>query len=248
MTVADSAKRVFVVEDESHICNLMIEYIASTPGLQCIGFANDGAVAIEKIREKRPDVVLLDLNLPNMSGIDILKHLEQDPIPPAIIVTTSYREYSLQALEHGIIDYLTKPFGLDRFQKAVRRVVERRTGLAREPVSEKNLRVIALRQNLDLHVVPHRDIVYLASHGRKTIVFTRNKEIEASMQLNVLLEKLPKNLFIRTHKQFAINVSFVSHLQYNFGGRYLLYLKTDEALTVPVGARYAPEVKIRFGL
>lgn len=118
------AERLFLVEDEELVCELLGEFLETMEGIDFLGEARDGATAITKCRELKPDLLILDLRLPEVSGLDVLKVLHRElPQIRVIIFTGSLSEETLQiTLDHGARAYVEKAFGLEELQKAIEAV------------------------------------------------------------------------------------------------------------------------------
>ena len=115
--------RVVVVEDEEPQRRQTVRWLQHDPETTLVGEASDGAGAVQVIDETRPDLVLLDVSLPELSGLDVLQRIDHDP---EVVFTTAHRDYAIEAFELGAVDYLLKPFGQERLLGALQRVRERR--------------------------------------------------------------------------------------------------------------------------
>ncbi len=235
---------VCIAEDEHPARDLLTEYIIMRPELKLTGIARNGEEALQKLCEGRYGLLFLDIHLPILNGIEVL---EQLPECPYTIFTTAYDEYAIKAFEIGAVDYLLKPFSKERFDKAVDRaltVIRNNEPHFRSP-QELGL---SFKEKGNHYLVAYKDIIYLSSHGRHTIVHTEGKCFETAQQLKDITQRLPANHFFRIHKQFIVNLPYVSHLQYHIGGQYLVYLKDEEKTTLPVGRLFAPPLKEKLGI
>jgi DNA-binding LytR/AlgR family response regulator len=113
--------KTLIVDDEPVARKILREELESIAGVDVIGEADNGTAALERIARDQPDLVLLDLQMPEMTGLEVVRNLKGGPHTPAIVVVTAYDSYALQAFEAGAIDYLLKPVGQDRLRKAIER-------------------------------------------------------------------------------------------------------------------------------
>lgn len=152
-----------VVDDEPSAQKVLLQYIADAPQLQAGPVCSDALEALEKLRQEKVDLLLLDVNMPRLSGISLLRSLDD---PPPVILTTAYDDYALEGYELDLVDYLLKPFSFERFLKAVRKA-EERTG--REGSAEKFLMVKADKKSWKVDL---EEILYIESLGDYVTVHT----------------------------------------------------------------------------
>ncbi|MCR9143679.1 MAG: LytTR family DNA-binding domain-containing protein [bacterium] len=240
---------VLIVEDEYPARELLIQYLMTRPELQLKGMARDGAEAAEAMTAGEFDIVFLDINLPVQSGLAALENVGSQgeaARQPHVIFTTAYKEHALAAFDHQAIDYLLKPFTLERFQQAVdRALVFLKSGESDESPLKRH--GIFVSEN-DRHCfVPYEKILYLSSHGKQTVVHTPGVDFRTPRLLKKMESVLPETSFARIHKQFIVNVFQIDRLEYFMNGSYMLHLKDDDE-SLPVSRTYAPKLKERFGL
>ncbi|MFZ5629533.1 MAG: LytR/AlgR family response regulator transcription factor [Spirochaetota bacterium] len=237
---------VLICEDEIPASNLIGDYVERIPDLNLVDFAYSGRKTLEKLQKEKIDLLFLDINLPDMTGISILEELGNLPIArPQVIVTTSYNEYALKGFEFGVCDYLPKPFSFERFETAVSRAVLKIREARAYALETGNL---TFRQKGDQVILPYKQIYFLASQGKTTRIVAKKGDYHPSMLLKDLYAELPSEMFLRVHKQFVVNLKFVSHIRYDAGGRYLAYVKNDAADILPVGVAFAADLKERLHL
>ncbi len=231
---------VFLVEDELPARELLIEFTSARPDLRLAGSARDADEAVRRLKNTPCDLLLLDIELPGTSGLELL---EQLPSIPAVIFTTAHPQHAVHAFEIGAADYLLKPFTQERFDQAVNRALRSQEGGSRQP-SELGLPV---RTGDDHFLVPYGSILYLASHGKRSTIHTEERDYETARLLGELEGRLPAQ-FIRIHKQYVVNLQFVERVQYFIGGRYTAYLRDRDETALPVGKSFAAALRRRLGL
>ena len=133
--------RVLVVDDEPLGCHRLVELLDETPDVEVVGVAEDGAAAVEAIRASQPDLVFLDVQMPKLSGLDVVQAIGPARMPATIFVT-AYDRYALHAFDAAAIDYLVKPFTDDRFEEALRRARRRIESDSRERLHEQMLALL----------------------------------------------------------------------------------------------------------
>ncbi len=233
---------VFIVEDKPSARELLIEFVMLREELRLGGIAKNGEEALEKLSKKSYDLLFLDIGLPELSGIEVLDKLSSKPY---VIFTTANKRYALKAFDAGAVDYLLKPFNLDRFNQAVDKALSIMKG---EKISSGLPKSIGLslsskenhRYNI---IISFDDIIYFSSHSKRTMVHTREKDYETHQLLKDLWERLSEDIFIRIHKQHIVNLSFISKVEYAQGGKYEVTLRDKDATSLPVGQTFASDLK-----
>ena len=199
--------RTLVVDDEALARRMIKDYVQKVPALQLVGECTDGIAALDLLRHQPIDLLLLDVNMPELTGLELLASL---PNPPSVILTTAYSEYALESYDYGVVDYLLKPITFPRFLKAIERVL----GAAVPSVPGQ----LTLPGVLDIKVdgipkrVAHADIQYIKSFGNYIRVVTREKTYTTLGTLSHLEQSLPPD-FQRIHKSYILNITAVTALE-----------------------------------
>ncbi len=229
MALADeraAAIRVLVVDDEPLARRNVTILLRGDPSIGSIEECGSGVEAIDAIRRSKPDLVFLDVQMPECDGFDVLEQLGAD-LPRALIFVTAHDEYALRAFEAGALDYLLKPFDDARFGRALQRARER---LAHAPVQPQPVKRLVVRSPGKLLFVNVADIdwieaasYYACLHvGRATHVIRRT--------LSDLERDLGEEKFIRIHRSIIVNLDRIHGLQLQSGGEYEVVLKSGERL------------------
>lgn len=208
MTMIELALRVFIVDDEAPARNRLRELLQDCSdqlALDVVGEASNGQEALDKLVETRADVVLMDIRMPQMDGIELAQHLQKLPVPPVIIFTTAYDAYAIKAFELRAIDYLLKPIRLGRLFDALSRArdaVPIQTEVLREllPDPRKHL---SIHERGKIHLVPISDVLFLRAELKYITVKTAEREylIEESL---TALEKEFVTRFVRIHRNCLV--------------------------------------------
>lgn len=224
----------YIIIDDEHIAHGIIErYCALLPNMVLEKNCYDALEGIEFLSSNRVDLIFLDLNMPKLKGFDFLKSLST---PPKVIVTTAYQEFALEGYELNIADYLLKPFGFERFLKAVNKAISN-TGITNNAVSENGNSApatIFLRSNKKYTQVVLRDILFIESAGNYAKVVTEAETITVREKIADLLKLLPTNGFLQVHKSFAVAVRHIKSIE---GNRIYIHEHT-----IPVGAVFKSNV------
>jgi len=220
-----------IIEDEIPAQKILKNYLGKLPNIELQGVFKAAIEANSFLNKQPVDVVFLDINLPDITGIDFIKTIKN---PPAIIMTTAYPDYAVSSFElETIVDYLVKPFSFDRFLKAINKVKERinKPEQISKPEGEE---FFFLNVDKTLHKIETNSILYIESSRNYITVITENKKLSYIDSLKNWSEKLSKNQFIQVHKSFIINRAFVEKISGNE-----VYV---QGTRIPIGRTYKQEL------
>ncbi|MCB0520296.1 MAG: response regulator transcription factor [Lewinellaceae bacterium] len=202
--------RCIAVDDEPLSLRIVEKYAAELPQLELVATCADAFEAMQVLRGKAVDLLLLDINMPKLSGISLLKSLDR---PPLVVFTTAYPEYAVEGFELEAVDYLLKPFSLERFIKAINRAAEKLAG-QHEPTPAP-VGHLLVKADKKLFKVDFGEILYLEAYGDYVKIFTREKMLLTKERLTVLEEALPGDIFFRIHRSYIIAVGAIAFLEGN---------------------------------
>ena len=222
----------YIIDDEPPAIKVLEHYIRQTPQLELLGSATDSIQGMQAIQDKSPQLLFLDINMPKLSGISLLRAL---PHPPAVIFSTAYTEYALEGFELEAVDYLLKPISFERFLKAVNKA--QRFIVAQE-APEEAPSFLLLQADRKLYRVPMKEIIYLEAYGDYVKVHTEKKLYVPKTTLNQLEEKLPNHTFMRIHRSYLVALPRIQYLEGNF------VVARDEK--IPVGRSFREELVRRL--
>jgi DNA-binding LytR/AlgR family response regulator len=195
--------KCLVIDDEPMAIAVIKEHLENFDNIKCAGEYTRAIEAIAHLTKERVDLIFLDINMPNVSGIEFLKSLVH---PPEVIFTTAYRNFAVDAFELNALDYLMKPISLPRFLKAVNKFLElKKSRPAFEPESEDLKSYIILKSDKKNYKVHYDDILYIESMDNYIRVFTSDKSLIVYQQLSTIETELPPEKFIRIHRSTVIN-------------------------------------------
>ncbi len=216
-----------VLEDEIPAQKILQNYIDKIPNLELLHVFNNATEANHFLNHRNIDLIFLDINLPDISGIDFIKTVKQ---PPAIIMTTAYPDYAVDSFDlDTIVDYLVKPFSFNRFLRGFHKAKSYTEKTFESSISVTN-DVIFLNVDKTLHKIIMNDIVYIESDRNYITIITKEKKLSFLDSLKNWNEKLPGKIFIQVHKSFIINSQYVEKIS----GNELFITKAK----IPIGRTY----------
>jgi DNA-binding LytR/AlgR family response regulator len=201
--------KCLVIDDEPKAVEILSDYIEKVPNLDCTGTFRDPLKALNHIQSNPTDLLFLDINMPDLSGIQFLNALEHHPL---VIFTTAYSEYALDSYDYDAVDYLLKPIEFDRFLKAVNKAFSRYTEKKKGELPRRgDSSTLFIKSGTDYHKLDTRNILYIKGAGNYLTFVTLQKEILTLLTMNEALEILPPQ-FHRIHKSFIINLDHVDSI------------------------------------
>jgi two-component system, LytTR family, response regulator len=249
--------RALIADDEPRARQYLEKLLGEHESIEVVGSARGGAEALQRIAELKPDVAFLDIHMPDLSGLEVARHL-RGAEAPIVVFVTAYDRYAIEAFEVAALDYLLKPLKRERLAETVRRVeAEARTG-------RPGARAEALREALDsppladrmppLRRLPvrHRREVRLLDLAQVPLIFSRDRLVLASCEgheylvdytLQALEQRLPEGRFVRVHRAALVNVDAIE----SYGGEEgVLVLKLKDGTRVEASERRSAEVRRRL--
>lgn len=207
--MSPGALRTVVAEDEPLARQRLRRFVERDPRLVLVGEAESGTAAVELIDRLAPDLVFLDVQMPECTGLEVLERAAHRPAP---VFTTAYPEYALRAFEVEAYDYLVKPFGWTRFQAAVDRVA-RRLAAPSTPAPAPYLERLFVRRRGELVPVSMRDVHRIEGAGDYVLLCIQAGQLLADMSLNELERRLDPACFRRVHRAHIVNLDHVSAIR-----------------------------------
>jgi len=227
--------KVLWVDDEAPARQILREYITAYPELEVLAEATNGIEAIRLIGEHSPDLLFLDVQMPGLTGLEVLQNLPQ---LPKVIFATAYDTYALQAFELSAVDYLLKPFTRERFAKAVTRVLQTPTEnlnsvqalterLLAADQSKQYAPKILVSTGSSIAALNPNDVVRLEAEGDYATIVTAGKNYLSSSCLGDLVNRLDPSVFFRVHRSHVINLGQLSEVSRDGSTFYLTMSNSD---------------------
>ena len=219
--------RCLVVDDEAPAHAILQNYISQLAALEFVASAFNAIEATNVLHREKIDLIFLDINMPRMTGLDMLESLVR---PPKVILTTAYAEFALKSYEHGVVDYLLKPIAFPRFLMAVNKIIEVPAEGNSAPAFAETDTFFWIKTDNGQIRIEFSDLVFIQSIGNYVRLTLRNGDTHLSSQTSKSLENLLPTQFVRIHKTYLINLGFLDRVE---GGRVFLGKKE-----LPVGAMF----------
>jgi DNA-binding LytR/AlgR family response regulator len=224
------AIRVLIVDDEELARTRLKSLLDGLPDVECVGEAENGIEAVEKVKELAPDLMLLDIQMPGMNGFEVLEALDDVPL---VVFATAFDEYALKAFEVNSIDYLLKPIEKERLSQAIERArrllsggpelrqeIERLAGL----IGARGVDRLPVVKGKRIVLVDHADIVWVGASDELVFVYTKDGRHLANATMAELEARLDPRAFFRVHRSSIVNLKHVAEIVPWFAGKYKIVL------------------------
>lgn len=234
------ALKTLIVDDEPIARQVLREELESMSGVKVIGEADSGASALVQISRHKPDLVLLDLQMPEMGGLDVVRNLRRGPHMPVLIIVTAHDAYAVEAFEAGAVDYLLKPVRRQRLLDAVERA-RRVTGwqaaeklahlqeLFDHPADSHSKKIVGKRDQ-EYFLLGVDEILAFQAEGEIVWILTARKRYMAALTLKAIEERLITCGFRRIHRNALVNVDHVRKMSVLSSQRWLITLSNNQEL------------------
>ncbi len=242
--------RVLVVDDEDLARARIKRFFDDIEDHEIVGEASNGKMALEKIEEHKPDVILLDIRMPGMDGLEVARHLVDMDDAPSIIFTTAYDEYALEAFRVNAVDYLLKPVRLERLEDALGKVKKPNKSqwmaLNQDEEGQPKARThISSRSRHGIQLVPIEEVLYFRAEHKYVTVRYGDGEVLIEDPLKDLEAEFGDDFF-RIHRNCLVRVSSLAALEKNEEGQSCVRLRGIDDLLV-VSRRHLPSVRKLMG-
>jgi two-component system LytT family response regulator len=243
-----------IIDDESLARQVIRNYLKAYPDIQIIGECNNGQDAVKQINSQKPDIVFLDIQMPELNGIEVIERLQYIPM---IIFSTAFDEYAIKAFEINAVDYLLKPYDEHRFKKSIQRVQKQLRSDSRDLQQlaslvqsfndpQEYLERILLPCKDRMVFVNVKDIILIEAVENYVSLFTLNESHLLLQKISDIEDKLNPKHFFRIHRSYIVNLDFVESIHTWKKSGYRVRLKNGKEL--PLGRRRVKTFKLAFGL
>ncbi len=228
--------RTLILEDEIPAQNLLKAYLSDYPEIELIGVYADGYSGCVAIGELKPDLILLDIQMPKLTGIEVLELITHRP---QIIFTTAYDEYAVRAFELSATDYLLKPFSKERFGYAISKAITNcgaplpQQVNAQEQLSEnleQHLNRVAVRSGSKIHVINCADIYYFESEGDYVKLHTTTGRFLKEKTMKYYESKLSSQQFLRIHRSYIANIDHIRKIEVFEKDQHLVIMENGDKI------------------
>ncbi len=236
--------KVLIVDDEAPARDRLNHMVSSIDSMETSGEASNGLEAVRMVQDSHPDVVLMDIRMPGMDGLEAARHLSEMDEPPAIIFTTAYSEHALEAYDANAVDYLVKPIRQEKLEKSLakaRKLTKAQIAALNIETNNTGRSHICARIRGNLELIPVDEIVYFQADQKYITVRHLGGE--------VLIEDALKNLetefedrLIRIHRNALVSTNYITGMEKNIDGRFVVTFKeVDDKLEI--SRRHVAEVR-----
>jgi two-component system LytT family response regulator len=232
--------RTLIIEDEAPAREIIKHYLKDLDSIEVIAECSDGFSGLKSISLLKPDLVFLDIQMPRLTGIELLEVLTEKP---EIIFTTAYDQFALKAFELNAVDYLLKPFPKRRFLNAVEKAIEKiRSGtgnsepasnlLAKKPEQSPAVNRIVVRKGNAINLIPVEQIRYVESQDDYVMIYHSTGKALKQQTMKFFEENLPKTDFIRIHRSYIVNIAEINRIEPYGKDNHVAILKSGDKLSV----------------
>jgi len=232
-----------MIADDNDGMRLILRKAVEKAGHQIVGEASDGAGAVDMVEEVRPDVIFMDIEMPQLDGVEAARKIQDIDPRIFIIFATAHEEFRKEAFEVYAFDYLVKPFEVKRVGETLERIERLQEGKMPEPVMapppQPKSSKLLLRHKDGLSLVDASDIILIQRENRSTVIYTPTEKHVTSETLSELEQRLPADKFFRCHKSYIVNIERITRI-YPYGRwTYIVKLKDTDLDALMTQERYA---------
>lgn len=225
--------KTLIIDDEPLAASIVQEFLADFPQFEVKDVCRDGFQGLKAIQEHEPDIIFLDVQMPKITGFEMLELLDK---PPAVIFTTAFDQYALKAFDAMAIDYLLKPFSQERFAQAIEKFLAQQGGKGESSqklneLAEKRNRLVVRVKN-EIKILPTREVSFFEAEDDYIAIHTASGKYLKKMTMKSLEEALDPAKFVRVHRSYLINLSEITKIEPYERDNYLVLLRGGEKVPV----------------
>ena len=239
-----------IIDDEYLARNLIQEYLKAYPNIEVVAECENGFDALKAIKEYQPQLIFLDIQMPKITGFEMLELCDSKP---EVIFTTAFEEYAIKAFEASAIDYLLKPFSQERFNKAVNKFLAGQTNfqkikaLAEETtLSIGQTERVVVKTGNQIKIIPYSDIVFIEAADDYVSIYTKDDVFLKNKTMAFFEKSLDQQAFVRIHRSYIVKISQILKIEPYEKDGHIILLKTGHK--VPVSRSGYPKLRAVLGL
>lgn len=239
--------RTLIIDDESLSRSLIRKFCERSGQIEVIGECENGFEAVKAIDEMKPDLIFLDVQMPKLSGIEVLELIAHQP---KVVFSTAFDQYAVEAFEKRAIDYLLKPYLYERFEKAIQNVMQTQSlgwaeGLQEEWHKESKPQRLVIKDGDKINLIEHTEILHIDAYDDYVKVFTHEGRFLKKQTMAHLERTLPEDQFIRIHRSHIVSVDKIARVESVDKGKYQVVMKNE--VRMPISRNAYPSLKERLG-
>ena len=218
--------KTLIIDDEPLAASIVQEFLANFPQFELVGVCQNGFQGLKAIQEHEPDLIFLDVQMPKITGFEMLELLDE---PPAVIFTTAFDQYALKAFDAMAIDYLLKPFSQERFNQAIDKFLAQQSGAEENTqklneLAEKRNRLVVRVKN-EIKIIPTHEVSFFEAEDDYIAIHTATGKYLKKMTMKSLEEALDAAKFVRVHRSYLINLNEITKIEPYERDNYLVLLR-----------------------
>jgi two-component system, LytTR family, response regulator len=230
--------KAIIVDDEHLAREIIKKYLSDKENIKVVAECSNGFDGVKEITDKKPDLVFLDIQMPKLNGFEMLELLEEQP---PIIFTTAFDNYAIKAFEVNAVDYLLKPFSVERFNEALEKVIRRinnknynneKVEKLIEDQQPELLERIVVKDGPKITIIPVDTLKWLEAQDDYVKIHSEGGRFMKKKTMKFFEDHLDANLFIRIHRSSIININFIKQMELHEKDSYRVVLKDDTKLSV----------------
>jgi two-component system LytT family response regulator len=228
--------KTILIDDEPLARSLLEELLESEKDIEIVASCNDGFEGMKAIQEHQPDLIFLDIQMPKITGFELLELLDN---PPKVIFTTAYDEYALKAFEVNALDYLLKPINIDRLKKSLEKVREQAKQPTQSALADvRNLQLpeqsqrIVVKDGGHIKIIPLPEVLYIEAADDYVKITTSDKYYLKHQRMAHFEAQLPGHQFVRVHRSYIVNVQHIHKVELYEKENYCVILRNGAKIPV----------------
>ena len=246
------SSKVIIIDDEPLARSIVVEYLQNFPDLTVAQVCSNGFEGVKAIQQYKPDLIILDIQMPKINGFEMLELIEN---PPAVIFATAFDEYAIKAFEAHAVDYLLKPFTQERFEKDIKKWKDQTNSSSekntKELLDEVSLTApqsqrIVIKDGSKIKIIPIQDVHYLEAADDFVKVFTKEGYFLKNKTMSHFEQVLDPDQFVRSHRSYIVNIQQITRIDPYEKDSHVAILRSGAK--VPVSRTGYPKLRSILGL
>ncbi len=237
----DKKIKVVIADDEALAQDIVEDYLQAFPEIEIVERCKNGFETIKAINQTKIDILFLDIQMPKLTGMEVLELLDEKPV---IIFTTAYDEYAIKAFELNAVDYLLKPFSEERFAEACHKAVAKVNAREKtdhhlhekltssESVRDHKLTRIVVKKGAAIHVIPLDDLMFIEAHDDYVMLYGKGGKYLKQKTMKYFETHLPADKFVRVHRSYIANIEHIEKIELFAKDSYIAKIKNGETLKI----------------
>jgi two-component system, LytTR family, response regulator len=232
--------KIIIIDDENLARQISKNYLSRHNNVEIVAECSNGFDAIKKINELKPDIILLDIQMPKLTGFEMLELIDN---PPIIIFTTAYDHFAIKAFEVSAVDYLLKPFSEERFDQAIQKAVKllddkfKQDDSIRNIITEHDKKIetlerVVIKDGGKINIIPVNEIRWIEAQDDYVMIYSIQGKFLKQKTMKYFEDHLEETQFVRIHRSYIINLSYLQHLEQQETDSYKIILKNGTELPV----------------